>query len=142
MVDFGLLVKNFCSVTDVPTSKSPEGIFWQILLPLKEYWPYILIGIAFIVIVELLTRHKNEYNSANGFTPEFNRLVGSLSYMVLQVLVYFAIKLIVGDVAYCMPWPYILHASVFSLNFAILHGIGFWPEKKQRKPKKWSKKRY
>ena len=133
------LFKNFCAITDVPTSKSPEGVFWQTIIQFKELWLFIVIGLAIIVIVEIFTRHKNSYNSANGFTPEFNRIVGSLSYMLLQVLVYFSIKLLVGDVAYCMPWPYALHLFVFSLNFTILHWIGFWPEKK--KAKKWSTKR-
>ena len=107
----------------------------------KIFWIWIVLGIAFVVTVEMLTRHKNEYNSANGFTPEFNRLVGSFSYMVLQLLLYFSIYLIIGNIAYCFPWPYAAHALVFSLNFAILHSIGFWPEKP--KLKKWkSRKKY
>src|SRR3989339_1314900 len=104
MIDFGLVFKNYCSITDVPTSKSGEGILWQVILQLQAYWLWIGLGITFIVIVELITRHKNEYNSANGFTPEFNRLVGSLSYMLLQLLLYFFIYLIIGNVAYCFPW--------------------------------------
>lgn len=141
MFDFDLLFKNYCAITDVPTSKSAEGILWQLLLQLQDYWIWAL-GVAFIVTVELLTRHKNEYNSANGFTPEFNRLVGSFSYMLLQLLLYFSIYLIIGNVAYCFPWPYAIHTLVFSLNFAILHGIGFWPEKpKPKKYRKWGRKK-
>lgn len=138
MIDLNLLFKNYCSITDVPTSKSGEGVLWQVLLGLQDYWFWIVLVIIFIVTVELMTRHKNEYNSANGFTPEFNRLVGSFSYMLLQLLLYFSIYLILGNVAYCFPWPYAIHVLVFSLNFAILHGIGFWPEKP--KPKKYRKK--
>ncbi len=142
MIDFNLLFKNYCSLTDVPTSKSSEGVLWQALLQLQDYWVWIGLGIAFIVTVELLNRHKNDYNSANGFTPEFNRLVGSLSYMLLQLLLYFSIYLIVGNVAYCFPWPYAAHVLVFSLNFAFLHGIGFWPEKpKPKKYRKWRRKK-
>lgn len=138
---FDFVFKNYCSIADVPTSKSSEGVLWQTLLQLQDFWIWIVLGIAFVVTVEMLTRHKNEYNSANGFTPEFNRLVGSLSYMLLQILLYFSIYLIIGNVAYCFPWPYAAHALVFSLNFAILHGVGFWPEKP--KPKKWkSRKKY
>jgi len=140
MIDFGLVFKNYCSITDVPTSKSGEGILWQVILQLQAYWLWIGLGITFIVIVELITRHKNEYNSANGFTPEFNRLVGSLSYMLLQLLLYFFIYLIIGNVAYCFPWSYTAHALVFSLNFFILHGIGFWPEKPKPKKRRWKKK--
>jgi hypothetical protein len=142
MFDFDLLFKNYCAITDVPTSKSAEGILWQLLLQLQDYWIWISLGIAFIVTVELLTRHKNEYNSANGYTPEFNRLVGSFSYMLLQLLLYFSIYLIIGNVAYCFPWPYAIHTLVFSLNFMILHGIGFWPEKpKPKKYRKWGRKK-
>ena len=145
MIDFSLLLKNYCSLSDVPTSKSSEGVLWQALLQLHDYWIWIVLGISFIVTVELLTRHKNKYNSANGFTPEFNRLVGSLSYMVLQIVLYFSIYLIIGNVAYCFPWPYAIHALVFSLNFAILHAVGFWPEepkpRKRRPRKKYYKRR-
>lgn len=134
-----LIFRNYCSLINVPTSKSAEGIIWQTLLQMKEYWLWIGAGLLFIVLVEILTRHKNTYNSANGFTPEFNRLVGSLSYMLLQLLLYFSIYLIVGNIAYCFPWPYAVHALVFSLNFAILHGVGFWPEKP--KPKRYRHRR-
>lgn len=137
MFDFAF--KNHCSLLDVPTSKSGEGIILQTLLQMKDYRIWIGAGLLLIVLVEILTRHKNAYNSANGFTPEFNRLVGSLSYMLLQMLLYFSIYLIVGNVAYCFPWPYTAHALVFSLNFAILHGIGFWPEKP--KPKRYRRRR-
>ncbi len=134
-----IFFKNYCSLLDVPTSKSAEGIIWQILLQMKEYWLWIGVGLLVIVLVEILTRHENSYNSANGFTPEFNRMVGSLSYMLLQLAVYFSIHLIVGNIAYCFPWPYVAHALVFSLNFAILHGIGFWPEKP--KPKRYYRRK-
>lgn len=139
---FSFAFKNYCSLTDVPTSQSPAGAFWQGFLGLwADFWPYLIIILGLIVASEFLTRHRNPYNSANGFTPDFNRLVGSGSYMLLQVLVYIAIKFIFGDIAYCFPWPYIAHVAVFSLNFAILHGIGFWPEKKQsrgwRRRRKW-----
>lgn len=139
MTDIGLFT-NLCSIADVPTSRTPEGILWQIAIQLKEYWFWIALMMVIVVIVEILNRHKNDYNSANGFTPEFNRLVGSFSYLFLQVLLYLAIKLLVGDIAYCMPWPYLLHTAIFSLNFTILHGIGFWPEKrlpKRRRGWKW-----
>lgn len=135
-----LFFKNYCSLIDVPTSQSLVGQFWKGILTIwTDFWPYILGILALIVVSELLTRHKNPYNSANGFTPDFNRLVGSLSYMLLQLILYFSIYLIVGNVAYCFPWPYVAHTIIFSLNFAILHWIGFWPEKP--KPKKWHRRR-
>ncbi len=128
---FDFILNNFCKLTDTPTSQSPAGVFWQSALGLwSDFWPYVLLIIGVIVLSESLTRHKNPYNSANGFTPAFNRLVGSGSYMLLQIMVYVSIRFIFGDVAYCFPWPYIAHIAVFSLNFTILHGIGFWPEKK------------
>ncbi len=137
---FDVIFKNHCSLLDVSTSQSLFGQFWKgVLTVWVDFWPYIIGLLALIVISELLTRHKDPYNSANGFTPDFNRLVGSLSYMLLQLLLYFSIYLIVGNIAYCFPWPYVAHILVFSLNFAILHGIGFWPEKPN--PKKWRRRR-
>ena len=136
---FDFTFKNYCSLLDVPTSQSSAGVFWKSALGLwADFWPYILVIVAFIVVSELLTRHKNPYNSANGFTPDFNRLAGSLSYMLLQLLVYISIYFIFGNIAYCFPWPYVAHIAVFSLNFAILHVIGFWPEKKQSR--RWRRK--
>lgn len=136
MLDIGLF-KNFCSILDVPTSQSAAGMLWQSIFGLRaDFWPLILLVLILVIGSELLTRHRNPYNSANGFTPDFNRLVGSGSYMLLQVLLYVIVKFLLGDIAYCFPWPYIAHAAVFSLNFAILHGIGFWPEDKRSRRKR------
>lgn len=137
---FDVIFKNYCLLSDIPTSQSFFGRFWKGALTVwVDYWPYIIGFFVIVVISELLTRHRNPYNSANGFTPDFNRLVGSLTYMLLQLLLYFAIYLIVGNVAYCFSWPYIAHVLVFSLNFAFLHGIGFWPERP--KPKRYRRRR-
>jgi len=141
MFNFSLF-KNYCTLTEVPTSQSKAGAFLKGIFEIwADFWPYILIALCFIVGSELLTRHRNKYNSANGFTPDFNRLVGSATYMLLQILVYVIVRFFVGDVAYCLPWPYFVHLAVFSLNFTILHAIGFWPEKKTPKRNKWKPKR-
>ncbi len=129
-----LITKNYCTLLNVPTSKSAEGQAWQIIANFwSQLWPYLLGFLVVVVLAELLTRHKNEYNSANGFTPQFNRFVGSGTYMGLQIGLYFLVHLIFGNIAYCFPWPYLAHIVVFSLTFYILHWIGFWPKKYKRK---------
>lgn len=127
---FDVLTENYCTLLDVPTSKSFEGQSWQIIANFwSQIWPYLLGFLTIVVLVELLTRHKNEYNSANGFTPQFNRFVGSGTYMSLQIGLYFLVHLVFGNTAYCFPWPYAAHLLVFTLTFTILHKIGFWPIK-------------
>jgi len=139
---FNFLSKNYCSIFDVPTSKSLFGEFWKGMFSIwVEFWPFIITFISIIIISELLTRHNNQYNSANGFTPDFNRLVGSFSYILLQLLLYFVIYLLMGNIAYCLPWPYIAHIFVFSINFTLLHKIGFWPEKPKKYRRKYKRRR-
>jgi len=139
-----LIFKNYCSISDVPTSQSMFGQFWKGIISLpSNILLFIVGGLCLIVLMEIITRHKNSYNSANGFTPDFNSMVGSFTYMGIQILIYLGIFHLIGSSAYCLPWPYVAHAVVFASTWWILHIIGFWPDKPKpkrkyhRKKKKW-----
>lgn len=96
-------------------------MFWS------KGWPYILVVLAVIIIYELLTWNgRTHYNSRNGFSPGFNRLVGSGTYLLLQALVYGVIHLIFGDAAYTHVWPYAVHLVVFASTGLLLNLVGFW----------------
>ena len=133
---------NFCSISDVPSSQSFFGQFWKGVTsaPPEMLW-FVVLVLLFWVIKELVMRNKNKYNSANGFTPDFNKMVGSLNYVILQVLTYFLLSFVFGNAIYCMPWPYVAHAIVFSLNWTILNAVGFWPDKPKIKKKKFYKRK-
>lgn len=134
---------NFCSISDVPTSQSMLGQFWKGIISLpSDMLLFIVAGFCLIVLMEIITRNKNSYNSANGFTTNFNRMVGSLTYAVLQILTYLVVFHLIGNGAYCLPWPYVAHAAVFASTWWILHIIGFWPDKPKPKKKYYRKKKW
>lgn len=85
------------------------------------------MGLLGLVLYEMATRHGNShYNSRNGLSPSFNRLVGSGTYALLQGLLYLIFHGIFGDVVYCYLWPLPIHIVVFASTGWLLRKIGFW----------------
>ena len=124
-----LSVKDMCSSLTASIPHSIAGILWTIVTTLWPwYWLVITVSLTVWIAYEIATRHGTaHYNSENGFSPAFNKFVGSGTYLGLQTLVYLLLKLIFGDVIYCMEWPLALHLVVFGLTGLFLHLIGFWP---------------
>src|SRR3989344_5681913 len=110
------------------TIKSGAVFFWTIVKTLwSSYWPYILMFLAGWVIWELVTRNGGfHYNSENGFSPTFNRVVGSGMYLLLQGGVYAIISKFSGNEAYYHIWPYSFHILVFLSTGLFLNLVGFW----------------
>lgn len=109
--------------------KSTAGLFWQVVTILwSNYWPYILIILALIVVYELLTWNGGwHYNSQNGFSPGFNRLVGSGFFLLYSTIFFGFIHLVFGNNVYLdQMWPYVIHALAFPLTWLTLKGVGFW----------------
>ena len=120
---------NICSLISASRASSISSFFWQII---DFLWPWNWIWISLLlftwVIWEIITRHGSaHYNSENGFSPVFNRFIGSGVYFSLQALVYLFFRLAFGDVIYCAPWPYAVHIIIFLLTGTLLHLSGFWP---------------
>jgi hypothetical protein len=92
------------------------------------YWFLIVAILGTWITVEVSTRHGNfHYNSENGFSPLFNRFVGSGTYLGLQTLLYLILKIFFGESVYCLYWPYAFHVIVFASSGLLLHLVGFWP---------------
>ena len=108
--------------------KSLAGGFWQAATTLwSGYWPLVLLLLAIILIYELRTRNgRAHFNSRNGFSPDFNRLVGSGTYLLLQAVVYAFLHFLFGASVYTHVWPYGLHLVVFGLTKLLLNSTGFW----------------
>jgi len=110
------------------TIKSAAGFFWIIVTTLwLSYWPYILIFFVVWVIWELVTRNGGfHYNSENGFSPTFNRVVGAGVYFLFQGVVYLVISKFFGIDVYIHIWPYPIHLVIFLLTGFFLNLVGFW----------------
>ena len=108
-------VSELLKATIASTVKSGAAFFWTIVKTLwSSYWPFILIFLTGWVIWELVTRNGGfHYNSENGFSPTFNRVVGSGMYLLLQGGVYLVISKLSGNEAYSHIWPYPIHIAVF-----------------------------
>ena len=109
--------------------KSAAGTFWQLVTMLwSTYWPYILLLLVLVVVYELLTWNGGwHYNSRNGFSPGFNRLVGSGIFLLYSSIFFGFIHFVFGDNVYLeQAWPYVVHALAFPLTWLTLRKIGFW----------------
>jgi hypothetical protein len=109
--------------------KSVAGIFWQFVSMLWiSYWPWIILLIVVIVVYELLTWNGRwHYNSRNGFSPSFNRLVGSGVFLLYSSIFLAFFHFVFGDDIYLEQiWPYIVHSLAFPLTWLSLKKIGFW----------------
>jgi hypothetical protein len=107
---------------------STANIFWQIIdIFWQSHWIQILFILAIWIVFEIITRHGVvHYNSQNGFSPTFNRVVGSGTYLLLQAIVYAVLSFIFGDNIYIHVWPYAVHLIVFALTKLFLNLVGFW----------------
>lgn len=121
-------ITQFCQQIFASEPASPAGRFWSAVTTFwGAYWLYILIGLTLWVIFELVTRHGGvHYNSSNGFSPTFNRFVGSGVYLLFDALVIFILIKIFGQMVYCNPWTYPIHAINFGLTWLLLWLTGFW----------------
>jgi hypothetical protein len=111
------------------TAKTFAGAFWQLVSMLwSAYWPYILLVLILIVVYELLTWNGGwHYNSRNGFSPGFNRLVGSGVFALYSAIFFAFIHFTFGDSVYLdQLWPYVIHLLAFPLTGFTLRKIGFW----------------
>ena len=118
-------------ITQLPimVAKSSAGFFWQMVTIFwSSYWPYILLVLVLFVVYELLAWNGGwHYNSRNGFSPGFNRLVGSGVFALYSAIFFAFIHFVFGDNVYFeQVWPYLVHASAFPLTWLTLRKIGFW----------------
>ena len=122
------LLPDVCKLIFASGEKSSAAQFWQIVTTLwSEYWLWILIGLVVWVIFEIFTRHGTaHYNSKNGFSPTFNRVIGSGIYLLFQSITYFVLTFIFGAGIYCTPVPYVIHPTIFFLTWLFLFKIKFW----------------
>jgi hypothetical protein len=117
-------------------------MIWKIIVYLWPWkWLAIVVLVSVWVFIEIKTRFGSfHYNSENGFSPSFNRFVGSGSYLGLQTLLFVILKSIFGSIVYCFSWSYALHTVIFISTGILLNISGFWPYLKE--PGSRRKRRY
>lgn len=129
MIDASTTLENICSVISISTVTTISGFLWQ-LISLLWPWHWLWISLVIIswIIWEIINRNGTaHYNSENGFSPAFNRFVGSGCYLSLQTLLFLVFEKIYGPSAYCLIWPGLVHVAVFVSTGMLLHLTGFWP---------------
>jgi hypothetical protein len=129
MNDYSALLGNMCQACSIALSSSLSSFVWQII---SFIWPWHWIWITIIlfgwIIWELITRYKDvHYNSANGFSPTFNKFVGSGSYLLTQTILFMILNSAYGEMVFCFRLTYVLHAASISIVGLTLHFSGFWP---------------
>ena len=102
--------------------------FWLIVTTIwNTYWPFILIGLTVWTLWELVTRNGGfHYNSENGFSPTYNRFVGSGMYLLFQTGTYALLTKLFGSEIYAHAWPYGVHIAAFISVGLFLNLVGFW----------------
>lgn len=125
-------IKDACEIATFSLTQSKSYYIWKVITFL---WPWygliIILALGLWITFEIYTRHGNvHYNSDNGFSPTFNRFVGSGTYLGLQTILYFLFSFIFSDAIYCYIWPFAIHLVIFLSTGLLLHLSGFWPKLK------------
>jgi hypothetical protein len=141
-LDFGQI----CSAVSDTAVPSLSNFFWTAI---KYLWPWHWLGIVLIfggwIAWEFYTRNGTaHYNSDNGFSPTFNRFVGSGTYLGLQTLVFLILTTVFGNYVYCLKWPVALHVLIFLSSGLLLNLTGFWVYLKEpgRRRKRYRRSRH
>jgi hypothetical protein len=110
------------------TAKSTAGFFWELITTFwSAHWLLISLILVGWLVFEIATRNGGaHYNSRNGFSPSFNKFVGSGTYLLLQAIVYACLRFFFGDTVYTHLWPYGLHLLAFISAGLLLNLTGFW----------------
>ena len=112
----------------IDTPMTLAGQFWWLVTTVwSAYWPYILVFIIGWTIWELITRNGGfHYNSENGFSPTYNRFVGSGVLLLFQMSIYAILTKLFGHEAYLQVWSYSVHIVAFLSTGLFLNLVGFW----------------
>ena len=135
-------LSDFCQALVLPTEKTLTSWFWTFISILWSWYGLLIFSALILWLAwEIKTRYgTSHYNSENGFSPTFNRVVGGGTYFLLQAVLYLIFKLALGGGAYCLPLPYTLHIVIFILTGKLLNLIGFWPRlEKPNNRKGWKR---
>lgn len=122
------LAPQICKLLFESPPKSGVGQIWFFITNLwSQYWIGITTGLLLWVIFEIFTRNgRCHYNSQNGFSPLFNRFVGSGTYLLFQTGTIYLLVTFFSSGIYCTPWPYVIHLIIFMLTGFFLRVIKFW----------------
>ena len=122
------LVPQICKLLFESPPKSNAGQTWFLITNFwSQNWIWITIILILWVIFEIFTRNgRGHYNSKNGFSPLFNRFIGSGVYLIFQAVMVYLLVTLFGRGVYCTPWPYIVHPIIFILTRFFLLAIKFW----------------
>ena len=102
-------------------------LWWFVTTTWFMFWPYILTFIISWILWELVTRNGGvHYNSENGFSPTFNRFVGSGVLLLFQTAIYGLLTKLFGNDVYMHVWSYSVHIVGFLATGLFLNLVGFW----------------
>ncbi len=121
-----LSLENICSFSKILNSSLNMKI-WEIINSLSAYYLFIILALFLWIIFELFTKNgTTHYNSVNGFSPTFNKFIGSGVYFLYFNLFLVIPVLIFGEIVYCITLPFITHLLIFFLVKITLLKLNFW----------------
>jgi len=114
------------NVMDLVVKSFISGIWIAVETMWVNWWPFIIgfIGVVVIgVILQIIMLRLSNYNK---LSPRFNRLVGSLTYIIFFVSITAIAYLIFGTAVIDEIWFGIFGIIAFPLVKVFLRAIGFW----------------
>ena len=71
-------------------------------------------------------KYRHNYKSSNGLSPDTNRFIGSLTYLVFHSLVFWISYKIWGIQMFDEIWFYLMHLIAFSSVKLFWMALGVW----------------
>lgn len=121
-------VSEILKILIIGVPQSIAGSFWFLVTTIwNAFGVYILIFLFLWTVWELVTRNGGfHYNSENGFSPTYNRFVGSGFFLLFQTGTYTILTKLFGHEIYVHVWPYPIHIFAFLATGLFLNLVGFW----------------
>ena len=119
-------LENVCLLSQSANS-SVNGFIWEMISQVSSHSLIIVVTLVSWIIFELLTRNgRFHHNSANGFSPVFNRFVGSGLYFFYYSLILILPQYLLGEIVHCITLPFLTHLLIFVAVKKTLMAINFW----------------
>lgn len=103
-----------------------NGIWLGVKTMWVNWWPFIVVFFVVVIIGIVLQILMLRNSGHNKLSPGFNRLVGSLTYTIIFILIITIAYLIWGPKIIDEIWFVIFGAMAFLSTHIFLRLIGFW----------------
>ncbi|PIR53006.1 hypothetical protein COU76_03465 [Candidatus Peregrinibacteria bacterium CG10_big_fil_rev_8_21_14_0_10_49_10] len=103
----------------------PVDVFRNILKNYNHFLKHCIITDSFPALI-MKRRNRKHYFSANGFSPQTNRAVGSFLYTIVFLATFYVSYKIWGTDVFSEIWFWLFNIFAYWFVGAFLRFIGFW----------------